>query len=320
MNPPSESDLAIVILNYNGYGWLTRFLPTLIANSPKQSVYVIDNASTDASLTYLESWPEVLLIRLKQNYGFCEGYNLGIRQIEKPYLILINSDVEVTEGWYAPLLEKLGEPGVGACQPKIKSYTDKTRFEYAGAAGGLMDAWALPYCYGRKPKGTEIDSGQYEVERTIFWASGACMAIKREVFRAMGGFDPLFFAHMEEIDLCWRIQLAGYKNWYVPKSTVYHVGGGTLNVQSPFKTYLNHRNNLFTIYKNYGEGRFSLILWRLLLDGAIGLAYSFTKGPKHTLAVIKAHINFYQNAGKLSPSEGNGSNFLTKKKILLSPL
>ena len=313
-----ENDLAIVILNYNGAAWLEKFLLTFISNSPRGSIYVIDNGSTDLSLEVLKKWPEVYIINLDANYGFCGGYNQGIKQIDKKYLILVNSDVEVTSGWFTPLLEKIANPLVGACQPKVLDYNNKNRFEYAGAAGGMMDAWSLPYCHGRTFTGTLVDTHQFEKESKIFWASGACMAIQREVFEAIGGFDELFFAHMEEIDLCWRLQIAGYEIWYTPKSTIFHVGGGTLSAQSPKKTFLNHRNNLFTIYKNYGKGKFALLTWRLILDGAIGCYYLFTKGPRHVMAVIKAHIDFYKLHKKLIVTNGKGKKYLSRKRVLLS--
>lgn len=246
--------LAVVILNWNGREMLKQFLPNVLAHTPceQAAVYVADNGSTDDSLQLLtDEFPSVGRIILDNNYGFAEGYNRAIEQVEAEYVLLLNSDVEVTQGWLAPLLAYLDEhPDVVACQPKIRSWHNRTSFEYAGAAGGFLDAYGYPFCRGRILHEVEEDCGQYDDVCDVFWATGAALMIRRADFVEVGGLDPEFFAHMEEIDLCWRLRSRGLRIVCVPQSVVYHVGGGTLKKENPHKTYLNFRNNLLMLFKN----------------------------------------------------------------------
>lgn len=249
---------AIVILNWNTEGFLKDFLPGLLRSAGKvegAEVIVADNASTDGSLTLLkEKFPQVRTIVFDRNHGFTGGYNRAFREIESDLFILINSDIEVTEDWLEPLVRWMKEhPECGACAPKLHSYLERNKFEYAGAAGGYIDRFGYPLCRGRVLKRLETDKGQYDSPSDVFWATGACLAVRSEVYRRLGGLDDRFFAHMEEIDLCWRMQLEGWKVTVVPESTVYHVGGGTLPATSPFKLYLNYRNNRLMSAANLGR-------------------------------------------------------------------
>ena len=243
---------AIVILNWNGRKHLERYLGSVTAHTvPPTRIIVADNGSTDTSLQFLaECCPQVEVVRLDRNYGFAEGYNRALQQIEADCYVLLNSDVEVTEGWLEPLVATLEEnPDVAAVSPKILSYTSRGNFEYAGASGGFIDILGYPFCRGRILSHVECDTGQYDTPREVFWASGAAFCCRAEVFRELGGFDADFFAHMEEIDLCWRMQIAGYKVRVEPRSRVYHLGGGTMPNESPDKLYLNYRNNMAMIFK-----------------------------------------------------------------------
>ncbi len=304
--------ISIVILNWNGRHFLEKYLPGVKAYSqlPGVSVVVADNASTDDSLDYLQTHhPGVRLIVLDKNYGFADGYNRALQQVEADYYVLLNSDVEVTEGWLQPLLDLMQQqPGVAACVPKIKSEANRNSFEYAGAAGGFIDKFGYTFCRGRLFDTVEEDVGQYDTATEVFWASGACYMIRAKLFHEMGGFDSLFFAHMEEIDLCWRLKNAGYSIWYMPNSTVYHVGGGMLPQASPFKTFLNYRNNLLMMYKNLPlKHRRRIICIRMTLDG-ISTIYSLLKGDVSVLkAVWKAHRGYkkIRREYKLPPSETN---------------
>lgn len=245
--------VAVVILNWNGAGMLRRFLPGVARHSQAQAaVYVADNGSTDDSLALLRTdFPEVRVIELKQNYGFAEGYNRALRRIEADYFLLLNSDVEVGEGWLDPLLRYMDEHAtVAACQPKLLSWSEPDRFEYAGAAGGFLDCYGYPFCRGRIQATVEADKGQYDTPQSLFWATGAALLIRSDVYWEAGGLDDRFFAHMEEIDLCWRLRSRGYGVVCVPESSVKHVGGGTLSKENPRKTFLNFRNNLLMLYKN----------------------------------------------------------------------
>ncbi len=296
------NNIAVVILNFNGEKFLVKFLPILLQNTPQETIiYVADNASTDTSIALLDSnFPTIKIIRLSQNYGFAEGYNQALKQIKAQYYILLNSDVEVTSNWLPPLIEILQKENIAACQPKILAYYDKNSFEHAGAAGGFIDTFGYPFCRGRIVDNLELDLGQYNTDIKVFWATGACLAIKADLFHKYGGFDPDFFAHMEEIDLCWRLQLAGYEIAYTSKSVVYHVGGGTLPKANPFKTYLNFRNGLSMIYKNLPKKNlFWNIFTRLILDGIISLGYLFKGQFLDFFAVIKAHFSFYWQLKKL---------------------
>lgn len=287
--------LAIAILNWNGKAWLEKFLPNLINYSEKAQIYVIDNASTDDSLSYLKAhFPQVKIVTNSQNFGFAGGYNEGLKTICADIYCLLNSDVEVTENWLNPVLDLFDkDKSIAAIQPKVLDYNQRNKFEFAGAGGGLMDNLGYPYCRGRVFETIEEDHGQYNDEREIFWASGCCLFIRAEDFHRQNGFDERFFAHQEEIDLCWRLKNDGRKIFYTGKSTIYHVGGGTLNKQNPQKTYLNFRNNLSMMLKNLPSNRLYLILPRLTLDGIAGIYLMFKEGFSHTWAIVRAHFGFY---------------------------
>jgi len=288
---------AVAILNWNGEKLLKQFLPSVVQNTPEADVYVIDNGSTDNSLELLKNeFPSVHLIKLEKNYGYAEGYNRGIKEIKAENIVLLNSDVEVTPGWLSPLIKHLNtHPETKAVQPKIKDYKNKEMFEYAGAAGGYIDFFGYPYCDGRILFTIEKDKGQYESEKDIFWASGACLVIRKESFEKIGGFDTSYFAHQEEIDLCWRIHNEGGKIKYIPTSTIYHLGGASLDTQNPFKTYLNFRNSLLNLLKNLPiPYLFPVIFSRLVLDGLAGVFYLLKMQPLHTWAIAKAHFGFYK--------------------------
>jgi len=290
-------NIAVVILNYNGRHFLEKFLQNTLDHSSEAEVVVIDNASTDTSVSYLEaSFPKIRLIRLDRNYGFAEGYNRGLAALNHDYFILLNSDVEVTPGWILPLLEiSLSRRDIVAVQPKILDYHRRTHFEYAGAAGGMMDRLGYAFCRGRVFDNREEDLGQYDTPAEIFWASGACFFVRAEIFRSMKGFDARFFAHMEEIDLCWRIHNEGYTVAYQPASVVYHVGGGTLSAENPFKTYLNFRNNLAMMFKNLPAAYLlPLLFMRLSLDGVSGIRFLLQGSVANLWAVLKSHFMFYR--------------------------
>ena len=290
-------ELAIVILNYNGKKLLQQFLPSVISHSDEASVYVIDNKSEDDSIDWLETHynDQLTIIPLAKNHGFAGGYNEGLKRVNEPYWCLLNSDVRVTENYTVRPLELLREnANIAAVQPKIKSERHPDFLEYAGAAGGFLDYLGYPFCRGRLFQYIEKDNGQYDDEIEVFWTTGACMFIKRSAFENVGGFDSAYFAHQEEIDLCWRLHHKGLKFLYTSKSTVYHLGGSTLTNQNPFKTYLNFRNSLFTLVKNLLAFELPLIvLNRLVLDGIAGIVFLFQGKPKHTFAILKAHFNFY---------------------------
>jgi hypothetical protein len=295
---------AIVILNWNGLEFLKKFLGAIVelSSSPETEIVLADNGSSDGSTEWAEeNHPSVKIIRLNNNYGFAGGYNLALQQIDTDYFILLNSDIEVTPGWTRPLISFMDKnPDVAACQPKILSWYNRHMFEYAGAAGGYIDKYGYPFCRGRIFSNTEEDSGQYDSQKDIFWSSGACMIIRAEAWKKCGGFDPDFFAHMEEIDLCWRFHNAGYRICFIPGSIVFHVGGGMLPYNSPFKTYLNFRNNLYLLYKNLPEGTLHKTLFiRKLLDGLAALSFLMTGKVAYFGAVWKAHRDYYKNIGAL---------------------
>ena len=276
---------------------LQRYLPSVIQHTPQTDdieVVVADNGSTDNSVQVLLSFPSVRVVPFNTNYGFAEGYNRALQQIDSTYTVLLNSDVEVTAGWLDPLLDYMdAHPDVAACQPKIRSWLHKERFEHAGAAGGQMDYLGYPYCRGRIFGKVEEDKGQYDTIADIFWASGACMCVRTQAYKEAGGLDDGFFAHMEEIDLCWRLQCRGWKVVCVPQSMVYHLGGGALNYESPGKTYLNFRNNLLMLYKNLPENRLRKVLFcRWWLDYMAALQLLLTGKPRHAWAVCKARHDY----------------------------
>lgn len=291
--------IAVVILNWNGKDFLEKFLPSVTSYSNDfTEIIVADNASTDDSINFIKNnYPDIKLIINKKNYGFAKGYNEALKKVNAEYVVLLNSDVEVTPHWIEPVIELMdADKSIAACQPKIKDYNNKKYFEYAGAAGGFIDYLGYPFCRGRIFNHLEEDKGQYDDVTEIFWASGACMFVRMEYYNKIGGLDNHFFAHMEEIDLCWRLKNLGYKIMFTPYSTVYHVGGGTLNKIKPQKTYLNYRNNLFLLHKNLPkQTRTWTLFQRLVLDGVAGIKLLLEGKPKHTLAIIKAHIDFYKN-------------------------
>lgn len=290
------SKVAIVILNYNGQRFLEKFLPSVIQNADACEIIVADNASTDNSVPFMtQVYPEIRLIQLLHNSGFAGGYNEALKQIKATYYILLNSDIEVTPNWIAPVIDLMdANPNMAACQPKIRDYHKQSHFEYAGAAGGYIDWLGYPFCRGRIFDTCEPDTGQYDDAREIFWATGACMFVRANVFHALGGFDAQFFAHMEEIDLCWRMKNAGYEIYYSPASTVYHVGGGTLHKSNPRKTFLNYRNGLAMMYKNLPDNQlFSTIFMRLVLDGVSSIKFLLAGSFKDIWAILKAHFAFY---------------------------
>lgn len=295
-------DCSIVILNWNGRGHLERFLPSVVRFSEGAEIVVADNGSNDDSLEFLAAnYPQVRLVVLDRNYGFAEGYNLALNGITSKYSVLLNSDVELTEGWLRPLLSILeGDEKVAAVMPKIRSYVSRSDFEYAGAAGGFIDMFGYPFCRGRVLQCVEEDKGQYDDRCEVFWATGACMAVRTSLFREFGGFDADFFAHQEEIDLCWRLKSAGYKIMAEPASTVYHLGGGTLAPESPGKTYLNFCNNISMLYKNLTPRSLFWTIWaRLTLDGVSGFVFLLQFRPKHFRAVFRAHMSFYRRLPSL---------------------
>ncbi len=292
--------VSIAVLNFNGRKHLEVFLPSLIENSKGHEVVVIDNASSDDSVEWLKTHhSDVRIVKLDKNYGFAGGYNKGLSQIKADVYIIINSDVKVTEGWIDPLLSCMEkDPRIAAVQPKIRSLQNSGFFEYAGAAGGYLDWFGYPLCRGRIFDTLEKDFGQYDEYVEVFWTSGACMAVRALPFWEVGGFDEAFFAHQEEIDLCWRLQMLGYSLYCHPKSVVYHLGGGTLDYQSPRKIFLNFRNNLMMLTKNLSIVHLFVILpVRLVLDGLAGLRYLFKGRFVETFQIIKAHISFYAHIG-----------------------
>lgn len=290
--------IAVVILNYNGQRFLERFLPTVISlSSHLADIIVADNASTDHSVAFMKThFPNITLIQNPTNGGFATGYNQALQQVKNEYYVLLNSDIEVGEHWLEPLLELMdSDKNIAACQPKMLSFADKAYFEYAGAGGGFIDKFGYPFCRGRLFQHVEKDEGQYNDVREVFWASGACMFVRAELYHQMGGLDDDFFAHMEEIDFCWRLKNAGYKIMYCPHSSVYHIGGGTLPKNSPRKTYLNFRNNLSMLYKNLPSSFFTYVMVsRLFLDGVASMKFLVDGGWGDFFAVLRAHAHFYR--------------------------
>lgn len=299
MNIKDKKKVAIVILNWNGAALMERFLPSVVRYSPEEmaEVVVADNGSTDDSLALLaEKFPSVRVVRFDRNYGFAEGYNRALQQIDTPYAVLLNSDVEVTPGWLeAPLRRLDASPEVAAVQPKLLAEQARDQFEYAGAAGGFMDKYGYPFCRGRIFQEIETDRGQYDAEADILWATGACLFVRTEVYRAVGGLDAKFFAHQEEIDMCWRMRARGYRLVCTPESVVYHVGGGTLNAESPRKTFLNFRNNLLMLYKNLPEKELHRVMrLRFWLDYLAALKFLLEGHPANARAVREARREFHR--------------------------
>ena len=295
-NKPS---IAIVILNWNGASLLEEFLPSVVKHSqfPDTTIYVADNASTDDSIKFLRDnyLNEIEIIQNDGNYGYAKGYNVAVKNLSEKYLILLNSDVEVTENWLVPIVNLMeSDKSIGACQPKLLSYRNKNEFEYAGAGGGFIDKLGYPFCKGRIFDSFENDKGQYDEVADIFWASGAALVVRTSLFKTLNGFEEDFFAHMEEIDLCWRIHRLGYKIKACPTSIVYHLGGGTLNKINPRKTYLNFRNNRLMITKNIATKRFvSNLIIRDILDITAGFQAIFYGKFRESLAIFKALFDFH---------------------------
>ena len=293
--------IAVVILNWNGAGLLQQFLPSVVAFSPEADIYLADNDSSDDSVQIVKSkFPTVKIIQNDANYGFAKGYNEALKHLDADIFALVNSDVEVTENWLKPIIETFqNEPGTAIVQPKILDFKRKDHFEYAGAAGGFIDKYGYPFCRGRIFDTIEKDDGQYDDDTNIFWASGACLFIRSSVFHELNGFDEDFFAHQEEIDLCWRAFNKGLHAKYVSGSTVYHVGGATLEQGNPQKTYLNFRNSMFMLTKNLPKKQlFSRLFVRMILDGIAAVQFLVKGKPKLFLAILKAHGSFYSGFSK----------------------
>jgi len=298
------SVVAVVILNFNGEQLLADLLPKVIAFSDSAEVVVADNASTDGSIELLlRRFPTIKRVELDKNYGFAEGYNRALREVEADYFVLLNSDVEVTENWLRPLLTYMeAHPETAACQPKLRSYAQREYFEYAGACGGFIDSLGYPFCRGRILNTLEKDEGQFDSVAEIFWATGACLFIRSADFWAAGGLDARFFAHMEEIDLCWRLKSRGKSIVCVPQSVVYHIGAKTLSAESPFKTFLNFRNNLLMIYKNMPLKRLWWVLpVRCLLDIMAALHLLAQRRPNNAANVLKAWVQFLKQKRNFRP-------------------
>ena len=306
--------LSIVILNWNGHALLERYLPSVIRYSSDAEIIVADNASTDGSVAYVrKNYPTVKIIQNSTNGGFAKGYNDALKHVEADIYCLLNSDVEVTENWLVPIIRAFNEiPDAAIIQPKILDLLMKDHFEYAGAAGGFLDKYGYPFCRGRIFQALEKDEGQYNDTKEIFWATGACMFIKSEVFKALGGFDEDYFAHQEEVDLCWRAQNTGYKVYYVGASEVYHLGGSTLSNMNPKKTYLNFRNSLFSITKNLPRRKaLPIIFARLVLDAVAAIRFIFQFKINHCLAILRAHMSYYRNFRKMYRKREK-ANFILK--------
>ncbi len=288
--------IAVVILNWNGKKLLEAFLPSVLQHSPEASIYVADNASTDDSVAFVQAhFPSITVIQNHGNLGFAGGYNEALQNVDADIYALVNSDIEVTPNWLQPIIEKFqNEPKTAIIQPKILDFKNKAYFEYAGAAGGFIDQYGYPFCRGRIFETVEKDTHQYDDETEIFWASGACFFIRKEVYHELNGFDADFFAHQEEIDLCWRAFNLGHQIKYSSKSVVYHVGGATLQQGNPKKTFLNFRNSLLMLVKNLPKSSlFQVLFIRLVLDGVAGIQFLLKGKPSHTLAILKAHFSFY---------------------------
>ncbi len=309
------SKVAVVILNWNGRSFLEKFLPALLTHTRgKADLIVADNASSDDSVAFMtEHYPEIRIIRNGENGGFSKGYNDALKLVEAEYYVLLNSDIEVTEHWIEPVIRLMdSDPSIAACQPKILSFSDKETFEYAGAAGGYIDRYGYPFCRGRIFMSMEKDEGQYDDVMEIFWATGACMFVRAHLYHEYGGLDNDFFAHMEEIDFCWRMKNAGFRIMYCPQSKVYHVGGGTLPKISWRKTYLNFRNNLILLYKNLPKHRLLPVFFiRLILDSLASFKFLAEGGFQDFAAVSKAYLSFLNSFTR---------NKIKRKKIPHQPV
>ena len=310
--------LGVVILNWNGENLIKKFLPSVIKYTPNiHNIYLIDNGSNDDSVEFIRSnFNRVKIIKLDKNYGFAKGYNIGLKNIDDDILCLLNNDVEVSENWTEEILKQFAaEPNTAVIQPKLKDYYNKSNFDYAGAAGGFLDKYGYPYCNGRIYNNVEVDKNQYDKTREIFWACGACFFIRNNIFKKFGGFDDVYWAHFEEIDLCWRLQNHGFKIRFNAKSIVYHANGGTLNHNNPNKTYLNYRNMLFTITKNSKNNLFFLLIEKFFIDIIIAVYTLFNKGIMHFVAIIKAYLSFYKHINLLIKFRKNNKREIKHYKI-----
>ena len=312
-----QKDTAVVILSYNGTKWHELFLPQIIADAHTgYEVIVADNASTDDTLQYVQAnFPSVKTLRIDVNHGFANGYYEALKQVQAKYYVLLSADFEVTEGWFPPLHEAMErDTQLAACQPKIRYWRDRECFEYAGAGGGFMDKYGYLFCRGRIFFDIEKDTGQYNDNIEVFWASGGCLVVRADLYHKVGGLDKDFYAHMEEVDLCWRLKNAGYKIGYIGKSLVYHVGGSVISYGSPQKLYYNFRNNLILLIKNEKGSR---MLWlfplRLLLDGVAGCRLLLTGNYKQTFTIIKAHVHVYRNIGKWLGARRENKKMITRR-------
>lgn len=298
----SYPKVAVVVLNWNGKKFLEQFLPSVLCSTyPNLEIIVADNASSDNSVSFVKQiFPTVTIVVNQENYGFARGYNEALKHVDADYYVLLNSDVEVEHNWIEPVIEAMEhDPLIAVAQPKLKAFADKGSFEYAGAAGGFIDKYGYPFCRGRIFDSLEQDNGQYNTPSEIFWASGAAFFIKRKAWLEVEGFDADFFAHMEEIDLCWRLKNKGYKIVFCPNSTVYHVGGGTLDAENPYKTYLNFRNNLAMLLKNLPSNKkFSILFIRFWLDFISLLKFLADGKYKQARAINKAHTAFLGSLSK----------------------
>jgi len=310
--------LGVVILNWNGENLIKKFLPSVIKYTPNiHNIYLIDNGSNDDSVEFIRSnFNRVKIIKLDKNYGFAKGYNIGLKNIDDDILCLLNNDVEVSENWTEEILKQFAaEPNTAVIQPKLKDYYNKSNFDYAGAAGGFLDKYGYPYCNGRIYNNVEVDKNQYDKTREIFWACGACFFIRNNIFKKFGGFDDVYWAHFEEIDLCWRLQNHGFKIRFNAKSIVYHANGATLNHNNPNKTYLNYRNMLFTITKNSKNNLFFLLIEKFFIDLIIAVYTLFNKGIMHFVAIIKAYLSFYKHINLLIKFRKNNKREIKHYKI-----
>lgn len=292
------SRTAVVILNYNGEKLLQQFLPSVIQHSAEAEIIIADNRSTDHSMLFVrQTFPQVRIIQLDQNYGYCGGYNRALKQVDADYYVLLNSDIEVTPHWLTPMIDLLDHnPSIAAVQPKVRSYQNKNKFEHAGAGGGFIDALGYPFCRGRVFDYVADDKGQYNDEREVFWATGACLMIRSEVFKTFGGFDEDFFAHMEEIDLCWKVHRTKMKVFYCGRSTIYHVGAGTLSYRSSRKVFLNFRNGLSLLFKHLDTGElFYKLPIRMILDVLAAIQFLLKGQGGNFIAVLRAHFKFLLN-------------------------
>lgn len=314
--------IAVVILNWNGLELLKEFLPSVVTYSQEATIYVIDNASTDNSLNFIKTnFPGIKCIAISKNKGYAGGYNEGLKFVVENVFILLNNDVQVTQNWLSPIKLKFeSDDNIAVIQPKILDYKNPEYFEYAGAAGGFIDRYAYPYCRGRLFSDIEKDEGQYDQDSEIFWASGACFAVRKAVFENLGGFDETYFAHQEEIDFCWRVFNHNYKVWYCHNTKVYHLGGGTLNGLDPKKSYLNFRNSIYNIIKNVPKPDwFNVWFVRLLLDGLACLRFLFMGQIAHIFAIIKAHwIMFFRFATYFKKRDDNHlkKNYYHKSSVI----